>query len=125
MTLSDRVAVMNAGRFEQVGSPADVYERPKTPFVRDFLGQTIQLPGQLWIRPEDLIVNHRNGGAAEGNSVDGVIETLLFVGERFEARIKLGTGDALLLPLSRSGGFATGEAVRLTWLSERAQRWPD
>src|SRR6266511_3809948 len=38
MTLSDRVAVMNAGQFEQVATPRDVYERPATPFVRDFLG---------------------------------------------------------------------------------------
>jgi ABC-type Fe3+/spermidine/putrescine transport system ATPase subunit len=45
MTLSDRVALMNSGRFEQVGTPAEVYERPATPFVRDFLGRAIVLRG--------------------------------------------------------------------------------
>jgi ABC-type Fe3+/spermidine/putrescine transport system ATPase subunit len=43
MALSDRVAVMNAGHIEQVGSPMEVYERPATAFVRDFLGRAITL----------------------------------------------------------------------------------
>ncbi|HVA24917.1 MAG TPA: ABC transporter ATP-binding protein [Chloroflexota bacterium] len=43
MALSDRVAVMNAGHIEQVGRPAEVYERPATAFVRDFLGRAIAL----------------------------------------------------------------------------------
>ncbi len=45
MTLSDRVAVMNAGRLEQVGPPSEVYERPATPFVHDFLGRALILEG--------------------------------------------------------------------------------
>jgi ABC-type Fe3+/spermidine/putrescine transport system ATPase subunit len=45
MTLSDRIAVMNAGRFEQIGTPDEVYERPATPFVRDFLGRALILEG--------------------------------------------------------------------------------
>jgi ABC-type Fe3+/spermidine/putrescine transport system ATPase subunit len=57
MTLSDRVAVMNAGRFEQVGSPADVYERPKTPFVRDFLGRAIILRGTTRREGGDLLLD--------------------------------------------------------------------
>src|SRR5262249_30244114 len=40
MALSDRIAVMNAGRIEQVGTPTQVYERPATPFVAGFLGKT-------------------------------------------------------------------------------------
>ncbi|WP_207786365.1 ABC transporter ATP-binding protein [Micromonospora globispora] len=39
LMLSDRVAVMNAGKVEQLGAPADIYERPTSPFVRDFLGR--------------------------------------------------------------------------------------
>lgn len=45
MTLSDHLAVMNGGQFEQVGSPAEVYERPATAFVRDFLGRALVLKG--------------------------------------------------------------------------------
>src|SRR5579862_5310494 len=43
MALSDRVAVMNAGHLEQVGSPVEVYEQPETAFVRDFLGRAITM----------------------------------------------------------------------------------
>jgi ABC-type Fe3+/spermidine/putrescine transport system ATPase subunit len=43
MALSDRVAVMSAGHIEQIGTPAEVYERPATTFVRDFLGRAITL----------------------------------------------------------------------------------
>jgi ABC-type Fe3+/spermidine/putrescine transport system ATPase subunit len=47
MTLSDRIAVMYLGRLEQVGTPDEVYEKPATPFVGDFLGRTVVLEGTL------------------------------------------------------------------------------
>jgi len=45
LSLSDRVAVMNQGHVEQLGAPRDLYERPATAFVRDFLGSTVLLRG--------------------------------------------------------------------------------
>ncbi len=45
MAMSDRVAVMNGGHIEQIGSPMEAYERPASAFVRDFLGRAITLPG--------------------------------------------------------------------------------
>ena len=47
MTLSDRVAVINRGRLEQVGSAAEVYEKPATPFVAEFLGRTVSFRGKI------------------------------------------------------------------------------
>jgi ABC-type Fe3+/spermidine/putrescine transport system ATPase subunit len=47
LSLSDRIAVMDAGRVEQVGSPRDIYEHPNTSFVRDFLGRTVLLEGKV------------------------------------------------------------------------------
>jgi len=47
MTLSDRIAVVRGGRFDQVGTPADVYETPATSFVAEFLGRTVSLDGKL------------------------------------------------------------------------------
>jgi ABC-type Fe3+/spermidine/putrescine transport system ATPase subunit len=47
LSLSDRIAIMKAGRLEQVGSPEEIYYRPSTPFVRDFLGKTFLLPGKV------------------------------------------------------------------------------
>jgi len=47
MTMADTVAVMNAGRIEQLGAPVELYERPVTTFVANFLGQSNLLPGRL------------------------------------------------------------------------------
>src|SRR5262249_50917737 len=47
MTLSDRIVVMNAGRIEQEGRPEDVYQRPRTRFVMDFLGRANHLPARI------------------------------------------------------------------------------
>ena len=55
MTLSDRIAVVNRGRFEQVGRPEEVYETPRSAFVAEFLGRTVSFEGRV-------IKNH--GGAA-------------------------------------------------------------
>ena len=47
LTMSDRIAVMNRGRIEQVGTPEDLYDRPATPFVADFIGTTNLLSGTV------------------------------------------------------------------------------
>jgi len=47
MTLSDRLAVMRQGRIEQIGSPREIYERPQTPFVQEFIGRVIWLEGEV------------------------------------------------------------------------------
>jgi spermidine/putrescine transport system ATP-binding protein len=47
MTMSDRIAVMNRGRFEQLGDPEALYERPSTRFVAGFLGVSNLLPGRI------------------------------------------------------------------------------
>jgi spermidine/putrescine transport system ATP-binding protein len=47
MTMADRIAIMNAGRIDQLGSPTDLYERPQTAFVAGFLGISNLLPGTI------------------------------------------------------------------------------
>src|SRR5207245_10955184 len=47
LTMSDRLAVFNRGRIEQIGAPAEVYERPKTPFVAGFVGTSNLLSGDV------------------------------------------------------------------------------
>lgn len=46
LALSDRIAVMNNGQIEQVGTPGEIYDQPRTPFVADFIGETNLLPGR-------------------------------------------------------------------------------
>jgi spermidine/putrescine transport system ATP-binding protein len=60
LSLSDRIAVMNLGKVEQIDSPSRIYEQPQTPFVADFIGDTNLFPGKiegahptmLWITTE-------------------------------------------------------------------------
>ncbi|WP_427158552.1 ABC transporter ATP-binding protein [Aliinostoc sp. HNIBRCY26] len=47
LSLSDRIAVMNQGKIEQIGTPSDIYERPKTSFVADFIGDTNLFSGEI------------------------------------------------------------------------------
>jgi spermidine/putrescine transport system ATP-binding protein len=47
LSLSDRIAVMRKGKIEQIGSPSEIYERPSTPFVADFIGDTNLFEGRL------------------------------------------------------------------------------
>ncbi len=56
MTMADTVAVMNAGRIEQLGSPEELYERPATTFVANFLGQSNLVSGRVAGREGDRVV---------------------------------------------------------------------
>src|SRR5207302_3702314 len=75
MVIADRIAVMNLGRIEQVGTGEEIYERPQTEFVARFIGQTNLLPGTLG--PEPGTVSCQGGvlrttGAATASPGDRV-----------------------------------------------------
>jgi len=73
LTLSDRIAVVNLGRLQQIGSPRDLYERPENPFVADFIGINNLIPGEVqeinaaerWMKVQtkvgNLVCAHRDG----------------------------------------------------------------
>ena len=71
MTMSDRIAVMNKGRYEQLGDPESLYERPETRFVAGFLGVSNLLPGRATgtrRRLRGLPARRRHGGARPGRA---------------------------------------------------------
>jgi ABC-type Fe3+/spermidine/putrescine transport system ATPase subunit len=162
LTLSDRIGVMDRGKLEQVGPAVDLYDRPATPFVRDFLGQTVTFRG-IVVAPSNgrlaVAVDHGAAGAATVYSqthtlghvspgvavhvsirpeyievapadshsiggVPGVIETLLFVGDRYDARVGLGGGESVVVQLPRNSAWAEGQSVLLRLPEERTQVWP-
>jgi spermidine/putrescine transport system ATP-binding protein len=55
LSLSDRIAVMNQGKIEQIGTPSEIYERPKTSFVADFIGDTNLFSGEIAAVEADCI----------------------------------------------------------------------
>jgi sulfate/thiosulfate transport system ATP-binding protein len=94
LDVADRIAVLNKGRIEQVGSPTDVYDAPANAFVMSFLGAVSSLNGSL-VRPHDIRVG-RNPDMAIATSDDSVaatgvlratIERIVMLG--FEVRVEL------------------------------------
>ena len=71
LEVADRVVVMSQGKIEQVGSADDVYDRPNSPFVYGFIGDSSALPvrvenGEVWL--EDRIIGLRTSSVADGNA---------------------------------------------------------
>jgi spermidine/putrescine transport system ATP-binding protein len=94
MTMADTIAVMNAGRIEQLGSPVDLYESPATAYVANFLGQSNLLPAAVADRRADAVLVEVDGtriavpaGRCRSDGRD------VLVGVRPE-KIHLETGDA-------------------------------
>lgn len=61
MTMADTIAVMNAGRIEQLGSPAELYENPRTTFVANFLGRSNLIPGVVESVTGDVVTVQAHG----------------------------------------------------------------
>jgi len=116
LAMSDRIAVMNHGRVEQVGAPTEIYERPRTRFVADFIGEIniVEEGGRpRALRPEKI----RLVPAAEAR-VAGVVETANFLGGSTLYRIRAADGRSLLARETHAGERAlraAGDAVGLAW----------
>jgi sulfate/thiosulfate transport system ATP-binding protein len=86
MEVSDRIAVMNVGKIEQVGSPRDVYDKPATDFVMNFLGPVSRIDGKL-VRPHDVSVSLE----PEDDAIEAMVSRVVHLG--FEVRIELELTD--------------------------------
>jgi spermidine/putrescine ABC transporter ATP-binding subunit len=74
MNMSDRIAILNRGRVEQVGAPAEVYERPLNAFVARFLGEANLLPGTVSAKADEA-ATLRVGGHSFGAKLAAPVET--------------------------------------------------
>jgi sulfate transport system ATP-binding protein len=86
MELAEQIVVVNEGRVEQAGGPADLYERPANPFVMSFVGPVNRL-GETWVRPHDfeLLLDRREG------TVEAIVDRIAMLG--FEVRVALTLAD--------------------------------
>lgn len=83
MAIADRIAVMNKGRIEQLGSPVDIYDKPETLFVNDFIGSSNRFAGEVLGREADRYVIRLDNGATWHvasskifNTADAVVITI-------------------------------------------------
>ena len=123
LSMADRIVVMKDGAIEQIGSASEVYSRPATPFVADFVGKTNLLPAtiagerriqvgeqrfecgaddallhgkalRLFFRPEDVVVRGVNGTTP--NSAAAVVEKVEFLGAYSRVTLRLNGIEQLL-----------------------------
>ncbi len=147
LAMADLVAVMDAGRVAQLGTPADIFERPATPFVAGFVGRINALPGEaegeqvrigthtlraagaargpvtLMVRPHRVALAARQGAT---NRLDGTVRRLTYVGEVLEIELDVG---GLALKIERStdeglAGLAPGVAASAFFAPEQTLVFP-
>jgi spermidine/putrescine transport system ATP-binding protein len=145
MTMADTIAVMNLGKIEQLGSPTDLYERPRTAFVANFLGTSNLLGGTaegprsvrlgdgtvvgvdtggatgevaIGVRPEKV----RLGGDEE-NVLRGTVKESAYIGVATQIVVTTAVGDVSVFHQnSETGGLvpAPGEQVTVSWRADSA-----
>lgn len=133
LTMSDRLAVFNRGRVEQIGTPAEVYERPATGFVAGFVGVSNVLEGPaaqaitgdaqaFTIRPEKIAM--REPGVQQGPeecSASGHVREVVYLGATTRYIVQLDVGGELvvmqqnLTTSSMEALQVRGKAVLLMW----------
>jgi len=132
LTMSDRLAVFNHGRIEQIGGPAEVYEHPETEFVAGFVGVSNVLartlngrPSRFTVRPEKIHILEEHESAGPGaHSETGRIRDVVYVGMVTRYAVELDEGGELMVirqNLETTSGEALearGRRVRLAWRPE-------
>ncbi|MCU0869428.1 MAG: ABC transporter ATP-binding protein [Burkholderiales bacterium] len=130
LSMSDRLAVFNRGRIEQIGSPAEVYDHPATPFVAGFVGQTNLLEGYLAqrlggfpatyaVRPERIRIVAPDADVPSGfASIDGKVASVTYLGANSRVEVDADGGMLAVVEQNVDGGASVagrvpGAVVRL------------
>jgi putative spermidine/putrescine transport system ATP-binding protein len=139
LTMSDRIAVFNLGKIEQVGAPPDVYEHPATAFVAGFVGVSNLLSGAaaqaitgssapFTIRPEKISMVALDASMADGvYSATGRIRDVLYLGMHTRYQVALDSGGELTVVAQNLDGSALDalaardRPVRLIWQRKHNQ----
>jgi putative spermidine/putrescine transport system ATP-binding protein len=140
LTMSDRIAVFNAGRIEQLGTPAEIYEHPATTFVASFVGTSNLLEGEaakrvtgedgtVSVRPEKIRVSSpEDQPNPDEDSAIGTVREVIYVGSATRFVVDLQVGGSLIATTQNattsSGDVAKmrGTTVRLVWRKEHEYR---
>jgi len=139
LTMSDRIAVFSRGKIEQIGSPAEVYEHPSTPFVASFVGTSNLIDGEVAkritgketkfsIRPEKIHLSGPDQKTSEEMfSADGNVRDVVYLGLYTRYLVELnGGGDLVVVEqnlhtTSMDVMKTRGQKVRLFWNKEHVR----
>jgi putative spermidine/putrescine transport system ATP-binding protein len=129
LTMSDRIAVFNNGRIEQVSTPIELYEQPRTEFVAGFVGvsNVIERDGErLTIRPEKIRLLEPGAAADEMRAESGRVTEVAYAGMVTRYTVALDAGGALQLVRQNVEGASAGatphvgEQVVVGWRPQHA-----
>lgn len=138
--MSDRIAVFSEGKIEQVGSPADIYEHPKTPFVAGFVGISNIISGEVAkritgsdskfsIRPEKIhLVASGEKTADDLFTAAGRVRDVIYLGLYTRYLVELdGGGDLVVMEQNLKSTSmevmqAKGRQVQLQWKKEHISK---
>ena len=139
LTMSDRIAVFNEGKIEQIGTPAEIYEHPASPFVAGFVGTSNLVSGDVAkritssearfsIRPEKIHLGAANENVDEDMfHADGKVRDVIYLGLYTRYLVELeGGGDLVVIEqnlrtTSMDVMKAKDQKVRLFWKKEHAR----
>ena len=128
MSMASRLAVMNAGRIAQVGTPHEIYEQPTSRFVADFIGIANILEGPedrvLAIRPEKIGLSTSRPDTV--HAVSGKVVDVAYEGDRSLYRVLTDTARIMVVSTTnvdrtQQAGFARGQTVWLGWSADAGQ----
>jgi len=140
LTMSDRIAVFNEGKIEQVGTPSEIYERPATPFVAGFVGTSNLISGEVAkritgseqmfsIRPEKIHLGTANDNSDKDMfSIDGVVRDVVYLGLFTRYLVEIEGGSDLVVveqnlkTTSMDVLSAKGQKVQLHWHKDHISR---
>jgi sulfate transport system ATP-binding protein len=112
MEVSDEIVVMNKGKVEQVGTPAEIYDHPASAFVMSFIGPVNVLPSsakifqssgfdstnpEVFLRPQDVIVER----VANGTTAPATVNRVIHLGWEIQVELKLDDGQTFTAHLTR------------------------
>ena len=130
LSMSDRIVIMQNGRIEQVGTPADLYQNPKTAFAASFLGKSnfLHRDGAVFaLRPEKIDLSPEGQGMG-ANKVSGVVLSVTYFGAVLKYQVEVSGMDPIEVDVDawRSGqALSAGTRVDLTWSDSAAVRLSD
>lgn len=134
LTMSDRIAVFNQGKIEQIGSPAEIYEHPQTQFVAGFVGVSNLISGEVAkritgsdakfsVRPEKIHLGAVSE-ISDAFNVDGNVRDVIYLGLYTRYLVELeGGGDLVVVEQNLKSTSMDvmkikGQKVRLSWKKE-------
>ncbi|MFM8621631.1 MAG: ABC transporter ATP-binding protein [Candidatus Nanopelagicaceae bacterium] len=133
LTMSDKIAVFNEGKIVQTGSPREIYEKPTSAFVSEFVGQTNKISSQMAakadlgstsfnIRPEYLSISKDGKASETDRAINGELKDIIFGGAVTKYLVSTSAGELISTQTTSLSGLEIGDHITLSWSSIKELR---